>query len=221
MSENYFILVDRLLDKQPLRVVKSPPEEVKQLPCVGSVDWDSLSKSAKHLAQETLFRIRNIIKSRRIDIEAFFKAYDKAHKYHVSRTQMRSILSSQSILLSEMEVAALMKRYGDDRGFNYFKFLDEINEKLFCESKHSEIMKLLKLINEKKPAPCSKSGFSVIDVFAKVKGQVTRKRINVDQFMMQDKKFDEGMISIAKFRSSFSAAGIVLDECELDILCKS
>lgn len=194
---------------------------MKELPCAGAVDWDSVPKSVKHLAQETLLRIRNIVKSHRIDIEGFFRGFDKSNKLHVTRSQMRRVLSSHSILLSEAEVRALMERYGDDRGFHYSKFLFDIDEKLFCDSKHEAILKLLRLITEKKPAPCSTPDFSIIHIFAKIKGQITRKRINIDQFMKPDGKLDENMISVHKFRASFSAAGIILDECELDILCKS
>lgn len=178
-----------------------------------------MPRTIKQLAQETLFRIRNLVESRRINIEVFFKQYDKANTFHVSRCQLRRVLSSNSILLSETEVRALMERYGDDMGFNYTKFLVEINEKIFCHSKHLEIERLLKLINTKQPVPCPKENFSIIEVFAKIKGQITRNRINIDQFMKQEGKV--GDISAIKFRSSFSAAGIILDDCELDILCKS
>lgn len=190
---------------------------MKQLPRAGAVNWNSVPKTIKQLAQETLFRIRTIVDSRRIHMELFFKQFDKTNKFHVSRCQMRRVLSSLSILLSEAEVQALMERYGDDMGFNYLKFLDEINEKLFCDSKQLEILRLLKLINEKKPAPCSNK--SIVEVFAKIKGHITRNRINIDQFMKQEGKVGE--VSVIKFRSSFSAAGIILDECELDILCRS
>lgn len=114
-----------------------------------------------------------------------------------------------------------MLRYGDDMGFNYWKFLEEIDDVKFCEAKHQEIMKLLKLINAKNPMPCSQPNFSVIQVFGKVKGQVTRNRINIDQFMRQGEKLNEGMVPESKFRSSFSAAGIILEGCELDLLCKA
>lgn len=156
-----------------------------------------------------------------MDIEMFFKGFDKSNHFHVSRCQMRRVFSSNSMLLSEKEIEALMLRYGDDMGFNYWKFLQEINDVKFCEAKHQEIMKLLKLINDKKPTPCSQPNFTVIEILAKVKGQVMRNRINIDQFMKQGEKLNEGMVPESKFRSSFSAAGIILEDCELDLMCKA
>lgn len=209
------------LDKHPYKVVESPPEEIRQMSRSGAVDWDHLTQPEKNLAQETLFRIRNILKARRIFLESFFKSFDKSNRFHVTRCQMRRVFSSNSILLSENEMTALMDRYGDDMGFNYWKFLEDVDDVQFCEAKHEDILTLLKKINEKSPLPCSKSNFSIIDVFAKVKGQVTRNRINIDQFLCNGEKVNEGKVPESKFRSSFSAAGIKLNDCELDILCKS
>lgn len=208
------------MDKQPYRVVESPPEEVRQLARPGTADWDCVPKSIKQLAQETIFRIRKLIKSQRISVEPYFKSFDKLNQVHVSRCQMRRVFSSISILLSELEIQALMMRYGDDVGFNYWKFMQEIDDVQFCESKHQEILKLLKKVNEKKPRPCSKPAFSVIEILAKLRGQITRKRINIDQFLGNGEILNEGMVPESKFRSSFSAAGIILDDCELDMLIK-
>lgn len=216
-SANFFLL--RNLDKQPYTVVESPPDWVKQLPRPGTVSWDHVPKSTTQLAQDTLFRIRNIIKSQRIFIESFFKGYDKSNHFHVTRCQMRRVFSANSILMSEKEVEALMTRYGDDMGFNYWKFLEEINENQFSVWKHQEIMQILKQMQEKK-APCEEP-LSIIEVLAKVKNAITRKRINLEQFLREGGKVNEGMVPTSKFRASFSAAGIILNDCELDILCKS
>lgn len=113
-----------------------------------------------------------------------------------------------------------MSRFGDDMGFNYWRFQQEIDDVQFCEAKHQEIMRILKKINEKKEVGCSRQSFSIIEILAKIKNQVTRNRINIDQFLRNGEILNEGMVPKSKFRSSFSAAGIILDDCELDILCK-
>lgn len=134
---------------------------------------------------------------------------------------MQRVFSANSILLSTREVEAFMKRYGDDMGFNYWKFLQDIDDVQFCEAKHEEIMRLLKIINEQKPEPCSKAGFSIVNVFGKVKAQIIRNRINFDQFLTSKEAIKEPFVSESKFRMAFGAAGIILEDCELDILCKS
>lgn len=207
------------MDKQPYKLFQTPTDNV-ELERPGTADWDLVAKSTKQLAQETVFRIRNFIKSRRISIEPFFKSFDKLNHVHVSRCQMRRVFSSISFLLSELEIQALMIRYGDDVGFNYWKFMQEIDDVQFCESKHQEVLKLLKKMNEMKPKPCSRPAFSIVDVLAKIKGQITRNRINIDQFLANGEILNEGKVLESKFRSSFSNAGIILDDCELDILIK-
>lgn len=211
----------RSLDKQPYRVVESPQVAVRNIHRPGAADWNCVKKSTKTLAQQTLFRLRDVIKSRRIFIETFFKDHDKSNSLHVSRCQMQRVFGANSILISEREVQALMARYGDDMGFNYWKFLREINEIAFCESKHQEILKLLRLVNEKKSKSCDKADYSIIEVLAKIKGQVTRNRINIEAFLNEGEKLNLGAVPESKFRSSFSTAGIKLDECELDILCEA
>lgn len=211
----------RGLEKCPYRVVECPPLKVKELPRRGSADWQKIHKTTKQVAQDLVFRLRDLIKSRRIDIETFFKGFDKSNNYHVSRCQMRRVFSSNSILFSEKEVEALMLRFGDDMGFNYWKFMQEVNDLKPCEATYEEIMKVLKKMNEIKPRACSQPNFSLIDVLGKLKGQIKRNRINIDQFMRQGELCNEGTVLKSKFRSNFSCAGIILEECELDLLCEA
>lgn len=185
----------------------------------GNSDWDKVPKSIKLLAQEALLRIRNIIKSRRISIEPFFKDHDKLNRFHVSRNQMRRVFSGNSILISEQEVEALMLRYGDDMGFNYWKFQQEIADVPFCEAKHQEIINVLKKINEQTASTCLKPSVSIVEVLAKVINQVTRNRINIDQFLRNGEILNSGIVPKSKFRAAFGSAGITLENCELDILC--
>lgn len=209
------------MDKQPYRVVESPQQEVKEMARPGTANWDCVPKTMKQTSQEALLRIRKIVKSQRILIETYFKGFDKKNLLHVSRCQMRRVFSSCSILLSETEIMALMARYCDDLGFNYWQLMKDIDDVQFCESKHKEIMNILEIVNAEKPKRCPASHFSIIDVFAKVKGLVTRKRINLEQFMQCRGRLQEKFLPVRKFRASFSAAGIILDDCELDILCES
>jgi hypothetical protein len=175
--------------------------------------------STEDLSQETLFRIRKIIKSRRILIEPFFKDYDKTKNLHVSQCQMRRVFSANSILLTDQETRALHVRYGDDLGFDYWKFLQEINEVLCGEENRHQSLSRLKLMKVKK-SPAS-TAVTVIEVFAKIRNQVTRNRINIEQFLSSGKKLHGDFVSECKFRSGFAAGGIFLDDGELDILCKS
>lgn len=133
---------------------------------------------------------------------------------------MSRILSMNSILLSNAELNALYKRYCDDMGFNYWDFLKEANDISAIESKYEKLCALTKQINNPAVACCDKD-LSVITVLAKIKGEVVRKRIDIEQFLKCNDNLHEHMVPTNDFRRAFSNANIILSDCELDIVCKS
>lgn len=213
--------LSRHLDKQPLRVVEPEPTKVKQLSRPGTVDWRTQPQSVKQLLRDTVFRIKCVVKTRRMQLAPYFRDFDKVNNNHVTNCQMRRVFSMNTFELTEKEVQALIVRFSDNMGFNYWKFLKEIDDVDFCESKHQEILKLLKIVNKKQSLTCVNPTITIVDVLAKVKNQITRKRINIDQFLRNGEKLNCGNVLESKFRSSFSAAGIILDDCELNVLCNA
>lgn len=115
---------------------------------------------------------------------------------------------------------ALMTRYGNDLGFSYMKFLKDIAEVLFCDSMHERILRIMKLVNVEQPPPCKNPELTIVEVLAKVKGEIVRRRINFESFIRNTELLSQPLKAI-EFRRSFSAAGIHLEDCELDILCDS
>lgn len=134
---------------------------------------------------------------------------------------MRRVFSSNSIILSDKEIDALMLRYGNDLGFSYMKFLKDVDETIFCEAKHDKIMKLLKSINAEHPPPCTQPEVTIIELLAKIKNEIVRKRINFECFIRNGESAGNKPLPVEEFRRNFSAAGIILEKCELDILCDS
>lgn len=134
---------------------------------------------------------------------------------------MRRVFSSNGIILSDKEISALTLRYGNDLGFNYFKFLKDIADVHFCEAKHEKVLEMLKLINVEQPPPCTQPDVTIIEVLAKIKGEIVRRRINFEGFIRNGEFVGDKPLSAHEFRRNFSAAGINLEECELDILCNS
>lgn len=133
---------------------------------------------------------------------------------------MRRILSMNSILISNAELNALYKRYCDDMGFNYWDFLKEANDISAIESKYEKLCELTKQINNPAVVCCDKD-LSVITVLAKIKGEVVRKRIDIEQFLKCNDYLHEHVVPTNDFRRAFSNANIILSDCELDIVCKS
>lgn len=114
-----------------------------------------------------------------------------------------------------------MLRYGNDLGFNYMKFLKDIAEVLFCDSMHEKIMRIMKLVNVEEPAPCTYPEMTIVEVLAKIKGEIVRRRINFEGFIRNTELLGDKPLQTREFRRNFSAAGINLEDCELDILCNS
>lgn len=189
------------------------PFDILSKPKFDSCNDENVKNSTTEIAQKAMMKIRKIVKSYKIAIEYFFKSFDKLNRNHVSAIQMRRVLASNSILLSELEFRSLLQRYEDDIGFNYKKFLQELDEQLsFCQEQQ----------NPKKITICPKKvkPISVVDVLAKLRNEIFRKQIKIEQFM-KGAKFTNGKINLEKFKSSFAIAGIILNENELEILCKS
>lgn len=178
-------------------------------------NWDDDNfdrNSMTEIAQQAMMRIRKVVKSYKIPIESYFKGFDKLNRNHVSNVQMRRVLASHSILLTEQEYRALLERYEDEIGFNYWKFLQEINETSSCDDQ--------KNVRRIKTCPKKMEHVSVVDVLAKVRNEITIKRIKIDQFMVRG-HLNKGKITRDQFRSSFASAGIDLDRDEQIALCRA
>lgn len=180
-----------------------------------------MPQDLKIYAQDTVFRLRKIIEERAILIEPFFRGFDRKNNKHVTKCQMRRVFSSNSIVISDKEINALMVRYGNDMGFNYMKFLKDINEVTLIESKHDKVLEIIKKIKANPVNPYLNPKKSIIDVLAKIKNEITRKRINIDLFLRTTEVNNEAIMHIENFKKNFSAAGIILEEYELDIVCES
>lgn len=187
---------------------------------VNSYDW---SNSEDTISQNTIMKIRKVIKSYKIPIESYFKGFDKLNRCHVTPIQMRRVLASHSILLSEEEYKSLLARYRDDIGFNYRKFLQELNETCWCddsENKHSSCSRNEVRASSRKIRKSEQNETSVIEILAKVRNEILRKRTSLSTFMKPG-YLNRGNISKDQFKSSFTAAGIIIDEKDLTKLCRA
>ncbi|XP_036148035.1 uncharacterized protein LOC105829378 isoform X5 [Monomorium pharaonis] len=121
------------LDKSPNLKVESPPQEIAELPRIGTLNWQCQPKSVRDLCEDILQRVRRRVEERRILLKQFFKDYDKHNCGHVTRAQLRQVLITATILLSPEEAFALEQRYNDDLGFNYIQFLQELEPEPIVE----------------------------------------------------------------------------------------
>ncbi|KAG6799425.1 hypothetical protein HZU73_05159 [Apis mellifera caucasica] len=188
------------LEKLPNLKVESPPKEIEELNRKGTSDWQCQEKSKRDLCEETLLKIRYRVNERRILIKQFFKDYDRHNKGHVSRSQLRQVLTTAAILLSEEEQFALEQRYNNDLGFNYNWFLKELEALPIEEPLYQSMLKEKRLINaEKPPVVLTDDETNILLILAKIKAKVVRERIKVIEFMRQYDVHNEHVIKRTEF----------------------
>lgn len=208
------------LDKAPYTIVESPLKEIKDLSKAGKEDWQCQKKSIRELAVEAVYKIKQIISKRRLLIEPLFRDFDRSKNFHVTRSQMRQVLAMIGVLLSDEEVYSLEQRYNDDLGFNYADFLKEADPKDYAIPKYEEFCEKMTVINGPKARKCPENKEKdIVQVFAKVKGQVVRKRLRIYDFMKGFDRLNHTCIPETDFRRGLATASIDLTEHEVDLLC--
>ena len=102
---------------------------------------------------------------------------------HVSRSQMRQVLTTAAVLLSREERFALEQRYNDDLGFNYFRFIEELETFPVEEPLYNEVIEQKKQINsEKPPREPTQDETNIVVILAKIKAKVVRECLKVKEF---------------------------------------
>ncbi|XP_012283315.1 uncharacterized protein LOC105701272 [Orussus abietinus] len=188
------------LEKYPNLKVDCPSPEVANLKRPGQKDWHCAPKSIRELCEDTLQQIRFRINNRGIMLEQFFKDYDKHNYGYVTRTQVRKVLTTAAILLSQEEISALEQRYIDDMGFNYSWFLEELEALPVAEPLYNEVLQKMQKVNAEKPTPePTEDETNIVMVLAKVKAKVVRERIKVNEFMQPFDVHKELVIKKADF----------------------
>nr|XP_003701096.1 PREDICTED: uncharacterized protein LOC100876752 [Megachile rotundata]XP_012135529.1 PREDICTED: uncharacterized protein LOC100876752 [Megachile rotundata]XP_012135530.1 PREDICTED: uncharacterized protein LOC100876752 [Megachile rotundata] len=201
------------LEKLPNLKVESPPKEIAELNRKGTADWQCVSKDIRDLCEETLQKVRHRVNERRIMIKQFFKDYDRNNKGHVSRAQMRQVLTTAAVLISEQEEYALEQRYNDELGFNYIWFLRELESQRIEEPLYASLLKEKEMINAEKPPPePSADETNIVLILAKIKAKVVRERVKVVEFMRQYDVHNELVIKKADFMRS-------LDQLRCNLTC--
>lgn len=94
---------------------------------------------------------------------------------------MRQIFLIATLLLSQEEIFAIESRYNDDIGFNYFKFIDELEAKPIVDPSYKLLLQEKKRINAEKSSPKpTPDELNLPMILVKMKAKVVRERIKVD-----------------------------------------
>ncbi|XP_036148032.1 uncharacterized protein LOC105829378 isoform X2 [Monomorium pharaonis] len=209
------------LDKSPNLKVESPPQEIAELPRIGTLNWQCQPKSVRDLCEDILQRVRRRVEERRILLKQFFKDYDKHNCGHVTRAQLRQVLITATILLSPEEAFALEQRYNDDLGFNYIQFLQELEPEPIVEPLYVRMLEEKKQLNAEKPS-CEprEEETNIVLILAKIKAKVVRERIKVLEFLSQFDRQNHLIITRIDFIRGLDQLRCGLTTAEVDTITK-
>lgn len=95
---------------------------------------------------------------------------------------MRQVLTTAAVLLSREERYALEQRYNDDLGFNYFRFIEELESLPIEVPLYNTVLEETKKINsDKPPRKPTQDETNIVIILAKIKAKVVRERIKVKE----------------------------------------
>lgn len=204
------------LEKTP--TCRVPPQEVFLVPNPGTVDWSLASDDDKELVDRTLARLRQRVQQRRLHVKPPFQDFDAHNQQYVTRNQFRQCLTILELHCSEAEMVALGAKYCDDNGFNYARFLQDLEPAeaptLMYENRLTELRK----INQQKKLPEIDPCRDLEGVLTKIKIKVYRQPVRTLDFMSDYDKLNHGRVNKTSFRRALKLARFELTESEMDIL---
>lgn len=154
-------------------------------------------------------------------MKQFFKNYDKHNRGHVTRPQLRQVLTAATILLLPKEELALEQRYNDDLGFNYIRFLQELESETIAEPLYCQMLEDKRRINAEKPLPDPhEDETNIVLILAKIKAKVVRERIKILEFMRQFDRHNDRTIKRSDFVRSLDQLRCNLTPAEVDTIMK-
>ncbi|EGI71118.1 hypothetical protein G5I_00054 [Acromyrmex echinatior] len=206
------------LDKLPTLKVELP-QDIAELPRKGVLNWQCQPKNIRELCEDIMKRVRQRVEEKRILFKQYFKDYDKHNCGHVTRAQFRQVLVLATIFLSPEEEFVLEKRYNDDMGFNYTRFLQELESQPIVEPLYCRMLEDKKRLNaERPPSEPDEDETNIVLILAKIKAKVVRERIKVLEFMRQFDRHNQLVISKFDFIRGLDQLRCGLTTAEIDTI---
>ncbi|XP_053698584.1 uncharacterized protein LOC128745534 [Sabethes cyaneus] len=206
------------LDKGPFQTIDSPPEEIRTLPREGALQMQEY----RDLGEDVVGCIRTLVGNRRILIIPIFKDFDPHRNGQITRSQVGEALSMAGVKITEEQQYALNQRYGDDFGFDYVRFMRDVDPSPPTNAAYQDLQPRLAAINATgnktipHPHECD-----IVRVLAKVKGQVVRRKLRIIDSMRGFDLLSHFRITADQFERGLSSASIDLAPTEVCTLIKT
>ncbi|XP_058811416.1 uncharacterized protein LOC131676318 [Topomyia yanbarensis] len=207
------------LDHGPFQVVESPPDRIKNLPQDGASEPVQQKQQYRDLTQEIVGCIRTLVEAKRVLIAPVFKDFDPHRNGHITRSQVGEALSMAGVMITEEQRYALSERYSDDLGFNYVKFLNDVDPMPVIRSAYEDLQTRLAVLNaaDNRTAP-DPHQCDIVRVLAKVKGQVVRRKLRIIDPMRGFDPLNHFRITKEQFERGLSTASFDLTPTEVHTL---
>ena len=146
----------------------------------------------------------------------FFKI--RLNRGHITNQQFRQALAILDLVGSESEMTATSAKFLDDHGFNYFKFLNELQPNNLEEPKFSKLQQDLADLNANKVLEEFRPASSVQSVLKKIKDLVLKKRVRIYEWLRDHDKLNSGRLPKETFRRAFDLCNFGVKEAEYSLI---
>lgn len=110
----------------------------------------------------------------------------------------------------------IIEKFSDDTGFNYIRFLEELQPSEKTENKYIERLKELNLVNAKEVKDTGSAGIEYI--MDKIKTKIVKERTRVEEFMKDYDKLRTGRLLKSVFPRAVDLCQLGLVKSEVDDL---
>ena len=111
-----------------------------------------------------------------------------------------------------------MEKFSDDTGFNYIRFLEELQPSEKAESKYLQRLKDLELVNNRELKDSGSKGIE--DIMNKIKTKVVKERMRVAEFMRDYDKLRTGRLLKTVFPRAIDLCSLGLVKSEVEELMR-
>ncbi|XP_017084480.2 uncharacterized protein LOC108116890 [Drosophila eugracilis] len=209
------------LEKMPQCVVESPLRHIQDLPRPGAVPWETVPANIRDQCEDAMTKIRIRIRNRRLYLHPFFRSYDKLNSGHVLCNITKQIFRTNGILLSDPEQDAVLRRYGNELGFCYKKFLDDVDPAEYAMPSMVTKQELVECppFARDNLEPEDISEEVIVRILTNAKRQAAVKSVAVIEFMKDYDRHREGEILESDFKRALDNSSVIVTEEEANILC--
>ncbi|CAL8102508.1 unnamed protein product [Calicophoron daubneyi] len=208
------------LEKQPLTRVM--PLETYVQPRPGTADWESATVEMKDIFEKSMSKLRRIILERRMLLLPDFLAFDRHHRGVVTLNNFRQLASMFNFSLTGEEIDAIVARYGNDVGFEYRKFLDDLDpptaeETEYRYPKRLESLQKVNILGKQRRElePVIKDTEGVLEV---LKADVYRRRLRLADCFRDHDKLNHGYLPRTTFRRCLGSLLLKIGETGMSMV---